>query len=213
MTCQHCCGAEKIFDDKEARKNLKRYRRKGPRNTTKRLLKALDNINVSGNSLLDIGGGVGAIQQELLARGLASSTGVDASQSYINAAKELMKENHHEDRMSFTYGDFMDVHEGVDHHDLVTLEKVVCCYPHVKELINHSASKASKIYALVYPIDNWLSKFINKLGRIFLSLTKNPFRPYIHSEKMMHSLILENGFERTHHSTVFPWKVAVYKRI
>ena len=145
--------------------------------------------------------------------GLTSSTGVDASQAYIQTAKELLNEKNRDGKMKFTHGDFMDVHENITEHDLVTLEKVVCCYPHVKELIRESSSKARNTYALVYPIDNGLSRAINKLGRLFLSLTKNPFRTYIHSEQMMHSLISDQGFERVHHSTVFPWKVAVYERV
>jgi 2-polyprenyl-3-methyl-5-hydroxy-6-metoxy-1,4-benzoquinol methylase len=213
MTCSHCCGAEKIFDDKEAQKKLKGYRKKGPAKTSKRLLMAMNHEEVIDKSLLDIGGGVGAIQQELFARGLKSSTAVDASKSYIDAARELGKEKLTEERMTFIYGDYLDIYKNVETHEFVTLEKVVCCYPNMETLIQESTSKSKGIYGLVYPIDNWFSRSINKMGRLVFKFRKTPFRTFIHSEKKMDSLIQSNGFERIHHSTVFPWKVAVYKRI
>lgn len=213
MTCSHCCGAEKIFDIKEAQKMLKRYRKKGPAKTTKRLLEAIGKENLDGKTLLDIGGGVGALQQGLLAIDLEATTGVDASLSYINAAKELGEEKQSKDRMTFVHADFLDVHQELNNHDLVTLEKVVCCYPNVQDLIKESARKSTDIYGLVYPSDNFLSRLIVNFGNLYLRFSKNPFRSFVHSERMMNSLIINNGFERIHYSTVFPWKIAVYKRI
>ncbi len=213
MTCSHCCGAEKIFDSKEASKKLRNYRRKGPRKTTRRLLMAIGNKNLQEKTLLDIGGGVGAIQHELLAKGLRSTTDVDASLSYINAAKEICIEKGMTDRMEFVYGDFLDVCPTVASHDVVTLEKVVCCYPNVKDLINSSAGRSEEIYGLVYPMDNWLSRFTNAVGNIYLRITKNSFRSYVHPESIINSLIVNNGFERVHYSSVFPWRVAVYRRV
>lgn len=213
MTCTHCCGAEKIFDSKEASKKLRHYLRKGPRKTTRRLLMAIGKENMQGKTLLDIGGGVGAIQHELLAKGLRSTTDVDASLSYINAAKEISIEKGMTDRMEFVYGDFLDIYPTVERHDVVTLEKVVCCYPNVKDLINSSASRSEEVYGLVYPMDNWLSRLTNKIGNIYLWITKNSFRSFVHRESMINSLIVDNGFERVHYSAVFPWRVAVYKRV
>ena len=46
---------------------------------------------VGGATLLDIGGGVGAIRHELLAAGATSVTSVDASGPYLDAARSESK--------------------------------------------------------------------------------------------------------------------------
>ena len=63
-----CCGAEQMFSAKVAEGDLKKYRRSGPNKTT-RLLR--DGIVAAGGggSVIDIGGGIGALSTELLARG------------------------------------------------------------------------------------------------------------------------------------------------
>jgi len=213
MTCVHCCGAENLFNQKQANKDLKKYRKKGPNKTTKKLLAALFNEEINNLSHLDIGGGIGAIQHELLKKGISKTTDIDASTAYIEKAKELMQQNGTTQQMEFIFGDFIDFHQHIDKHDIVTLERVVCCYPHVTDLINNSTSKANKYYALVYPMDGFLSKSVNKLAHLYLKLKKNPFRTYVHSEKMMHELICKNGFENIYYGNVFPWKIAVYKRV
>ncbi|MBL1279571.1 MAG: methyltransferase domain-containing protein [Fluviicola sp.] len=213
MTCAHCCGAESIFDKKEAKKNLKSYRKKGPNKTTKILINALVKENVKNLSLLDIGGGIGVIQHELLKKGASKTTDIDASAAYIDVVKEIMNNNKTEDKMNFIHGDFVDVSESIEAHDIVTLERVVCCYPDAKALINESTSKAKKYYAFVYPMDTFLSRMLNKLLRFYLFLKRNPFRTFIHSEKMMNELILSKNFENIFHGKAFPWRISVYRRI
>ena len=212
MTCAHCCGAEQIFDAKGANKQLKKYLKKGPNKTTRMLISALSRENINGLSLLDIGGGVGVIQHELLKKGITQSTDVDASPAYIKSAKEIMAKNEMEDKMEFIHGDFNDVYTSLENKGIVTLERVVCCYPNVVDLINNSTAKADNYYAFIYPMDNLLSRLVNRLGDFHFRLKKSPFRSFVHSEKMMHELVQSNGFERIYHASTFPWKVAVYKR-
>ena len=66
MVCSQCMGADKFFNDKFARKELKRYRRRGPVRATLRLIQAIKDHDIRESSLLDIGGGIGVIQLELL---------------------------------------------------------------------------------------------------------------------------------------------------
>ena len=66
MTCPHCRGIEKIFDQETAERDLKAYRAHGPSTTTHLLIEALKAAGIVDRTLLDIGGGVGAIQHELL---------------------------------------------------------------------------------------------------------------------------------------------------
>ena len=212
MTCAHCCGAESIFDEKEAQKNLKKYLKKGANKTTQKLLNVLKKEELVNLSLLDIGGGIGVIQQELLKEGISNTTDIDSSIAYINIAKDLMVKNGYQDRMKFIHGDFNDYADQIPPHDIVTLEKVVCCYPYVKDLLNNSLSKTKKYYALVYPMDSIASKIVNAIGHLYLRIISNPFRTYIHSEKMMHELIEKNGFKKMYYGKKFPWRIVVYKK-
>lgn len=212
MTCQHCCGAESIFDQKSAEKDLNRYKRKGPNKTTRILLNMLTRNGVEGMSLLDIGGGVGVIQHELLKAGVIKTSDVDASTSYQTMAKQIAKDNDTLDRMNFIHGDFIDHASEIEKHDIVTLERVVCCYPDVHKLIQMSTDNANMYYCLVYPRDNFLSRALIKMTHLYFWIKRNPFRTFVHSEKNMYSLIKKQGFELVRQDNAFIWRVVVFKR-
>lgn len=212
MTCQHCCGANKLFNDKTARKDLKRYLKKGAKKQTQALIDAISKNDLSNLSLLDIGGGIGPIHYELLPKGVVKITDVDASEGYIVVAKSEAKKRKINDKISYLHGDFVDLHQEVEKHDIVTLDKVICCYPYMEDLVDYSSSKANIYYALVYPLDSGVMKFFRFLIRVVMSLKKNAFRMYVHSPEKVAARLTKNGFERIHYSRAFPWRVEVYKR-
>ncbi|NQX99509.1 MAG: methyltransferase domain-containing protein [Flavobacteriales bacterium] len=214
MSCtSHCCGSESIFDEKEAQKSYKKYKKKGPDKFTSKLLNALYQQELNTLSLLDIGGGIGVLQHELIKKGIHKTTDVDASQEYINVAKKIMNQNGSEKVMEFIYSDFNDCHKEVDQHDIVTLSRVVSCYPDAVSLINNSTAKATQYYGLIYPRDGFIAELVQKIMNVGLLLKKNPFRVFMHSEKMMDETIRSNGFEQIYYGSAFPWRIALYKRV
>ena len=90
----HCCrnDLDTKFGRRKARKQLRGYRSGGPAKETKLLIDGLLDAGVAGASLLDVGGGIGAVSDALLAAGAAHAVHVDASSSYIAAADELARE-------------------------------------------------------------------------------------------------------------------------
>lgn len=212
MPCEHCCGAQKLFDDKEARKELKRFRKKGPRKTTRKLIEGLADRNLSGMSLLDIGGGIGAIQLGLFKKGVARSTDVNASTAYLTTAQQEMHALGLDQKTRFIEGDFLDCHQDIAPHDIVTLEKVICCYPDVEGLLNQSLAKCTRYYGIVYPRDGWMAQILTGLANLYFRLQKNPFRTYIHPVKKVRGLIFQSGFQRTSASSAFPWIIEWYER-
>src|SRR5437016_1436455 len=104
MTCCSRCY-EWLFDDALAAKDLARYRESGPDKTTRALLELLKTRGVSGATILDVGGGIGAIQHELLGAGAASATDVDASSAYIRAAREEAERRGNAGKVAFLHGD------------------------------------------------------------------------------------------------------------
>src|SRR5688572_25905828 len=88
MICPHCLDSEDFFSTKRAEQELAEFRKNGARKTTRILLDSLKQAGITGLSLLDIGGGVGAIPHELFPAGLSQASLVDASSAYLRAAQE-----------------------------------------------------------------------------------------------------------------------------
>lgn len=213
MVCPHCQGADDVFSGNLVRNELKDYRKKGPRKSTQVVLNLIKNFGVQDLTLLDIGGGIGAIQHELISAGVVSAIDVDASSAYINACKEEAEKQGHLDKITYRHGDFVQLAANIDASDIVTLDRVVCCYPDVRALVNLSSAQAKHYYALVFPRDNWLFKAaVPIVNFLAFRLRGNPFRTFIHSREMIDSIIRKNGLELVSHQKVGLWQVLLYKR-
>lgn len=212
MSCCHCQGAELFFDKTVALKEIKQYRQKGPDKTTKILLEALKAKDLTGMTLLDIGGGVGVIQHELLKAGIAHATSVEASPAYLAAAQEQAGQQGTAAQIDAMSGDFVELAADVPQADVVTLHRVICCYPDMPTQVGLSLEKSLKYYALVYPRAVWWSKLSIAFLNFTLWLRQNPFRTFVHSEVAVDRLIRKNGFAQNFVQKTFFWKVAVYER-
>lgn len=212
MTCPHCLAADDVFGMKMARADLKAYKKDGPAKTTRQLLEALRSLGVADASLLDIGGGVGVIQHELMAAGLGHSTDVDASSAYIKVAHEEAEKRGYADRATYHHGDFVGLADALEPADIVTLDRAICCYPDVHALVTKSAQKAERIYAAVFPRDDWWLRLGMPLFNLMFKLRNNPFRVYVHDDRLINRLITEQGLRKTLHHRGFFWQVVVYTR-
>jgi magnesium-protoporphyrin O-methyltransferase len=212
MNCCQCQGIETIFNKKTAAKELKKYRKKGSTGTTRMLIEALKSEGVEGRTLLDVGGGIGAIQHELLKAGAKAVVNVDASKAYIEAAKEEAERQGHADRVSYHYGNFVELASSIAPSDIVTLDRVICCYPDMEALIGLSAALAGKFYSVVYPRDAWWVKVFIPIGNFILWLTRNSFRAFVHPTEKVEAIVREKGFERRFYRKTAIWQVAVYAR-
>ena len=209
---QNCCGAECQFNLKGAKKQLKKYKKSGAGKVTGKLLDFFGN-DLKEKTLLDIGGGIGAIQWHFLNHGSSQTTEVDYSDGYIEVAKSYAAENNWLGKANFVQGDFLEVADAMEGHDFVSLDKVVCCYPDYKGLLNEALSKCNHTVGLVYPQDGYFSKFFNLLSEVYFKLTGSPFRTYIHPVESVRQYISDQGFEIKHRSTNFPWHIETYSRI
>lgn len=210
--CSHCAGIESEFDEKTAARDLRRYRRKGLLPGTRILLAALRREGSGGMTLLDVGGGVGAIHHELLDSGVTSATHVDASSAYLVAAREEARRRGHEDRVRFLHGDFVELAPELPPTDIVTLDRVICCYPDMERLVGLSAARARRLYGLVYPRDAWWLRSFFPLSNLYFRLRRSPFRTYLHPPEAVDAVIREDGMERVFAQSTMIWQVAVYRR-
>ncbi len=212
MKCCQCQGIEACFNQKAVAKDLKRYRKKGPEKTTRILIDALKAEGVEGMMLLDIGGGVGAIQHELLNVGASRCINVEASKAYIEAAKEETKRRGHADRVSHQHGNFVDLAPHITQADVVTLDRVICCYHDMQALVGLSSALARRLYGVVYPRDTWWVKINFALENFRYWVRRNPFRVFVHPTKAVDAIVRNNGFEQRFYRENRTWQMVVYAR-
>jgi len=212
-----CCSPgdssfDRQFDSRHAADDLREYREKGPAATTRALIEALSAGGVDGQSVLDIGGGVGAVHHELLRSGAAAAVDVDASRAYISAAREEAGRQGHADRVRYLTGDFVALADEVDPADLVALDRVICCYADMAALVGRSAALARRRYGLVYPRDSWLGR----VGVAFLNagfrLSRSSFRAYVHRTAEVDAILAAHGLVKRLHRTTLMWQLALYER-
>ena len=212
MSCPQCQGIEAFFDQREAERDLRSYRKNGLGGITSVLLDAIRAEGVDGASLLDVGGGVGVVQHELLGAGVSGAVSVDASSAYLAAAKEEAERRGHADRIEQRHGNFVDLAPQLEQADIVTLDKVICCYHDVEQLVRLSSAKARRTYAVVYPRYNLLFRALPKLASVFFRLRRTPFRVFIHPTAVVEALVEGNGLRRTFYRKSGFWQVAVFTR-
>jgi magnesium-protoporphyrin O-methyltransferase len=213
MSCSQCQGIERMFGRRTAARELRRYRRKGPTGATRVLLDALVAEGVDGATLLDIGGGVGVIQHELLAAGAASALGVDAATAYLDAARGETERRGNTARVTALHGDFVELAPDVSQADVVTLDKVICCYPDARALVGLSAARAERLYGLVFPRESGLMRVAASIANAVMWLRRRPFRIFVHSTSEVDRIVCESGLEeRSRRRAGLVWQVAVYAR-
>ncbi len=213
MDCCQWQGIETRFNQKYVDKKLKKYRKKGPSKTTTQLVEALQSEGVQGMTLLDIGGGVGAIQHTLIKSGVSAAVDVEGSLAYIEACKEEAERQGHASQIRHLLGNYVDLAEDIPSADIVTLDRVICCYHDMPQLVNLSAQKAKRYYGLVYPRNIW---WVRLAMEIYYNwrywLQRIPMRNYVHSTRAVEALVSANGLERCFYREMGPWQVVVFAR-
>ena len=213
MPCCQCEGIEREFDETFARNELKRYRKKGLRKTSGLLVDAIQREMNGAETLLDIGGGVGGIQLELLRRGVQRATSVDASTGFIEAAREEAGRAGLADRIDHHHGDFLDVAEGISAADVVTLDRVICCYHDMPALVGASSARARSLYGVVYPRDEWWMHLSARAANLWFSVRKSPMRTFIHPTEKVEAVLRREGMQRSFLHRTLLWQVVVYRRV
>lgn len=212
MSCGPCEGIDAMFGEATAERDLKRYRRRGPNRTTRILLDALTTRGVHEATILDIGGGVGAIPNALLTAGAREATLVDASSAYLAAARREAGRQGHDDRVRTCAGDFVEVAPEVSAAHVVTLDRVLCCYRDVEALVSASAARAERLYGVVYPRDAWWTRPAVGLANFGMRVGGKAFRAFVHPGKDVDRAIRAEGLDLVFHRQGLVWQVAVYAR-
>lgn len=212
MSCAQCAGIVQEFDARVARRDLRRYRKRGPAKTTTWLLDMVVGEGVRGASFLDVGGGVGALQHGFIRAGAAGGIHVDASPAYLTAAREESARLGHAERVRSLLGDFVALAPDIEPVDVVTLDRVICCYDDMEALVDASASRAKRVYGLVFPRERLAMRvgawIVNRVQR----LRRRAFNVYLHPVHDVEARIESHGLLKRFHRRSFLWHVQLYTR-
>jgi SAM-dependent methyltransferase len=209
------CGCDRgfeIFDRKTAAADLARYREHGPDATTRMLVDMIRERGVDGATVLDIGGGIGAIDHEALGQGAERATLVDASSPSLEAARDEARRRGHVDRLDIVEGDFVIRASGIADADIVTLDRVICCYPDMVSLVRLSAAKARRLYGIVLPRDRWVSRLLVRLENAWQRVRGRRYRAFIHPNDRVDALVRDAGLRLRGEGRTFLWRVVVFER-
>jgi len=208
--CGHCEDAGDFFNDRTARKDLKKYRRRGPEKSTRLLIESIGQKNAADKTLLDIGGGIGAIQFELFSHGLQRSVNVDASKAYQAVSKKEVADRGLTEKTDYHFGDFTELAPTLPDADIVTLDKVICCYPNLEKLLSSSLEKTGSVYGVIFPRINFITKSVFTLGNFWFRIRGSQFRTYLHPAEKVSEIIRSHGFKRMERKHTILWQVHTY---
>jgi magnesium-protoporphyrin O-methyltransferase len=141
------------------------------------------------------------------------ATHVDASSAYLREARAEAARRDHTADITFVHADFTDVAAGLPDADIVTLDRVVCCYPDFHRLLTAAASKSRRVLAMTYPRETWCTRVAVGLDNALQRLRGDRFRGFLHPVGEMHGLLKNSGMARVFLKRLFVWELAVYTRI
>ena len=207
-----CDGYASPIDARSAQDDRARYHRAGPDRTTRMLLDMIEAEIESGMSVLDIGGGIGVIDHELLKAGASRAVVVEASPEYLEAARDEARQAGLADRIEIVAGDFVRHAADIHAADIVTLDRVVCCYPDAGALVSASAAKANRFYGLVLPRDRWYVRVAVWLDNMRYRLKRRAYRAHAHPNRRIDAITLANGLRPCAEAFTLVWRVVLYAR-
>jgi hypothetical protein len=214
MLMSTCCaqGYERFFGARTARRDAKRYRERGLDDTARRLVDELAARGLAGTTVLEVGGGVGAVDLELLAIGAERATIVELSHGYDEEALGLAREAGVETRIERRHGDFVEQEAGLEAADVVVMHRVVCCYPDPERLVGAAAGHARRLLALSFPRDTWWLRLGFRLANLWFRL-RGGFQGFVHAPARVVASAERSGMTTVLHERAGRiWRVAVFER-
>ncbi len=208
MDCCRTAGAEP-FTEKQARRDARRFRRKGLDEWAGRLA---DTLHPDGATVLEVGAGIGSLTLELLKRGATRAVDVELSPGYERVAVKLAEEQGIADSVERRVLDFAQSADELEPADVVVMHRVVCCTPDGVELVRAAAEHARRELAFSFPRSGPGARIFARLAAAFATVVRWDWRFYVHSPKAMIRAAEEAGLRQTCDERGFVWSVATFER-
>lgn len=202
-----------MFGERQARRDLRRYRRRGLPDDARRVVEFLRGRGLAGTTVLEVGGGIGAVATELLRAGADRVVNVELSSGYEATAGELLRqEGIGSERVERRVGDFVGIASELDAADALVMVRVVCCYPDYAALLEAAASCARRFLVYSYPHDGAVARAAVKLANLALRVGGRDFRGYVHPRIAMLAVAEAHGLRLVHEHRGTVWQVAALAR-
>jgi magnesium-protoporphyrin O-methyltransferase len=211
-----CCDPgdyDAAFSERFARRTARRYRNQGLSKAALAMVQAIERNGVDGATVLEIGGGVGQIQVELLRRGAAHAVNLELSTAYEDEARRLLEESGYADRVERRMLDIAAAPDEVEPADVVVLHRVVCCYPDYARLLGTAADHARRQLVFSHPPRNLISRLAVWTENATYRLRGSDFRVFAHPPKAMLGVLAGRGFSTTTARPQLGWHVAIATRL
>ena len=204
-----CCGPhdptprdpsryDAVFTPRFSRSVSRRYEKRGLTGVERRLVRFLEGIpgGLEGASVLEVGGGAGEIQLELLARGAATATNLELSSAYEEDAARLIDRAGVAGRVRRRLGvDLAVAPDDVEPADAVVLHRVVCCYPDYEGLLGAAADHARRALVFSHPPRNLPTRAIVGVGNTLLKAMRRTYRGFVHPPEAMLAVVRAHGLD------------------
>ena len=195
-----------------AHRAAKRYRERGLDKTALQMISFLRRAGIEEATVLEIGGGVGEVQIELLKLGASRALNLELSAAYEKEAAQLLQEAGADERARRRIHDIAVDSEAVAPADVVVLNKVVCCYPDYQRLLGAAADHANRLLVLSYPRRNAFSRLFIALQNVIFKLRGNEFRAFVHPPSAMFGVLEERGLRLAYAHQPVVWQIAGFER-
>jgi SAM-dependent methyltransferase len=207
-----CCGQdfERLFDAREAARDLRAWEEEGLPDSTAELIDVLRTEGIEGATVLDVGAGVGMVHLELLAAGAASAVDVDLSRAYLAVARQEAERRGLVDRITYEYGDLVEIASALPPADVVALDRVICCYPDLPALLGGAVISRPGVIGLVHPSDSWWMRASMSLFNAVSRLLRRGHFFYAHRRSEIDRVLGGEGYALRYHGGSRVWRVSVY---
>ncbi len=209
-----CCspkGYRWIFSERMAMKEARKFRRSGLDRTSRRIVDLLKERGVEGRSVLEIGGGIGAIQIELLKAGASRAVSVELTPSYELVAGQLLREAGLDDRVERRVADFVGASDAIAGADIVVLNRTICCYPDMRKLAGAAADHTLEVLVLTFPKRAWWVRIGLGLSNLALRITRREFHIFLHKPREIISTAEEHGLKTIANRPGMLWTLAAFE--
>jgi magnesium-protoporphyrin O-methyltransferase len=137
---------------------------------------------------------------------------VDAAPAYLEVARNELRAANVLDRVDIVEGDFVRRADAIDPTDIVTLDRVVCCYPDAEALVSLSADRARNLLGLVLPRNTRLVRLALWANNLWFRMRRSPYRAFGHSNQLVDRLIGDLGLHPIAEQRTLFWRVVLYRR-
>jgi hypothetical protein len=210
-----CCtptGYRTIFGARTAEREARRYRKQGLVRSARWLFERLAAPGLPGRTVLEIGGGIGDLQLELVGAGADHATNVEIVDTYEDAARRLIADRGLERRIGRLIGDFARAADAAPAADIVVLHRVVCCYDDPDTLVAAACAHSRDRVALTLPRESWWVRLGCAVTNAWFRARRIGFRVYVHPLARMLDVAAAGGFAPTETHRGALWSSIVLAR-